>query len=148
MNPLIQATGLTKVFGDLVAVDGVDFAVTQGETFGFLGPNGAGKTSVMRMIGATSPISGGELSVLGLDPETYADALREGMRPQKGFRGFSSREQVTTEPDWLGELKAWATITVILVLCWFTYSVTVHPQAVPGEKQVQAADRDTHDNDR
>jgi lipooligosaccharide transport system ATP-binding protein len=85
MNPLIQATGLTKVFGDLVAVDGVDFAVTQGETFGFLGPNGAGKTSVMRMIGATSPISGGELTVLGLDPETDGPLLRSrlGVVPQE-----------------------------------------------------------------
>ena len=85
MSPLIQATGLTKVFGDLVAVDGVDFAVTQGETFGFLGPNGAGKTSVMRMIGATSPISGGELSVLGLDPETDGPLLRSrlGVVPQE-----------------------------------------------------------------
>jgi lipooligosaccharide transport system ATP-binding protein len=85
VNPLIQATGLTKVFGDLVAVDGVDFAVTQGETFGFLGPNGAGKTSVMRMIGATSPISGGELTVLGLDPETDGPLLRSrlGVVPQE-----------------------------------------------------------------
>lgn len=85
MNPLIQATGLTKVFGDLVAVDGVDFVVTPGETFGFLGPNGAGKTSVMRMIGATSPISGGDLSVLGLDPETDGPLLRSrlGVVPQE-----------------------------------------------------------------
>ncbi len=85
MDPLIQATGLTKVFGDLVAVDGVDFVVTPGETFGFLGPNGAGKTSVMRMIGATSPISGGELSVLGLNPETDGPLLRSrlGVVPQE-----------------------------------------------------------------
>ncbi len=85
MEPLIQATGLTKVFGDLVAVDGVDFVVTRGETFGFLGPNGAGKTSVMRMIGATSPISGGELSVLGLNPETDGPLLRSrlGVVPQE-----------------------------------------------------------------
>jgi lipooligosaccharide transport system ATP-binding protein len=85
MEPLIHATGLTKVFGDLVAVDGVDFVVTPGETFGFLGPNGAGKTSVMRMIGATSPISAGELSVLGLNPETDGPLLRSrlGVVPQE-----------------------------------------------------------------
>src|SRR5437764_9588521 len=62
--PLIRARGLTKRFGDFTAVDAIDFDVQPGEAFGFLGPNGAGKTSTMRMIGCTSPISDGELSVL------------------------------------------------------------------------------------
>jgi lipooligosaccharide transport system ATP-binding protein len=84
MDALIQATGLTKTFGDLIAVDGIDFSVAHGETFGFLGPNGAGKTSTMRMIGATSPISDGLLSVLGLDPATDGPQLRArlGVVPQ------------------------------------------------------------------
>jgi len=43
--PLVHARGLIKRFGELVAVDGVDFDVQRGEAFGFLGPNGAGKTS-------------------------------------------------------------------------------------------------------
>jgi lipooligosaccharide transport system ATP-binding protein len=82
---LITATGLTKKFDDLVAVDGIDFHVDQGESFGFLGPNGAGKTSAMRMIGAVSPITGGELFVLGLDPETDGPELRGklGVVPQE-----------------------------------------------------------------
>jgi lipooligosaccharide transport system ATP-binding protein len=82
---LITATGLTKQFDDLVAVDGIDFHVDRGESFGFLGPNGAGKTSAMRMIGAVSPITGGELSVLGLDPETDGPELRGklGVVPQE-----------------------------------------------------------------
>ncbi|MDK1010291.1 MAG: ABC transporter ATP-binding protein [Actinomycetota bacterium] len=85
MTPLIKATKLTKVFGDLTAVDGIDFEVAEGESFGFLGPNGAGKTSTMKMIGATSPISGGELSVLGLDPATDGPTLRSrlGVVPQE-----------------------------------------------------------------
>jgi lipooligosaccharide transport system ATP-binding protein len=85
MDALIQASGLTKNFGELVAVDGIDFAVSAGETFGFLGPNGAGKTSTMRMIGATSPISSGSLSVLGLDPQTDGPRLRSrlGVVPQE-----------------------------------------------------------------
>ncbi|MEE8485239.1 MAG: ABC transporter ATP-binding protein [Acidimicrobiia bacterium] len=85
MTPLIKATKLTKVFGDLTAVDGIDFEVAEGESFGFLGPNGAGKTSTMKMIGATSPISGGELSVLGLDPATDGPTLRSrlGIVPQE-----------------------------------------------------------------
>ena len=84
-DPLITATGLTKHFDDTVAVDGIDFHVNQGESFGFLGPNGAGKTSAMRMIGATSPITGGDLEVLGLNPETYGPALRArlGVVPQE-----------------------------------------------------------------
>ena len=49
---LIHARGLRKEFGELVAVDGIDFDVQKGEAFGFLGPNGAGKSSTMRMIGA------------------------------------------------------------------------------------------------
>ncbi len=52
---LIHARGLTKQFGDLTAVDGIDFDVQRGEAFGFLGPNGAGKSSTMRMIGCVSP---------------------------------------------------------------------------------------------
>jgi lipooligosaccharide transport system ATP-binding protein len=84
-DQLITATGLTKKFDDLVAVDGIDFHVDQGESFGFLGPNGAGKTSAMRMIGAVSPITGGELTVLGLDPETDGPELRGklGVVPQE-----------------------------------------------------------------
>jgi lipooligosaccharide transport system ATP-binding protein len=49
---LIHARGLTKRFGGLTAVDGIDFDVDKGEAFGFLGPNGAGKSSTMRMIGS------------------------------------------------------------------------------------------------
>lgn len=85
MPPLIHARGLTKRFGEFVAVDGIDFAVEQGESFGFLGPNGAGKTSTMRMIGAVSPITEGTLSVLGLNPEKEGPRLRSrlGVVPQE-----------------------------------------------------------------
>lgn len=85
MPPLIHARGLTKRFGEFTAVDGIDFAVAEGESFGFLGPNGAGKTSTMRMIGAVSPITEGTLSVLGLDPEHQGPQLRSrlGVVPQE-----------------------------------------------------------------
>ncbi len=62
------ARGLEKHFGGFAAVDGVDFEVHQGEAFGFLGPNGAGKSSTMRMIGATSTRTRGELSGTGPRP--------------------------------------------------------------------------------
>src|SRR5665811_408866 len=85
MPPLIQAIGLTKRFGDFTAVDGIDFSIEAGESFGFLGPNGAGKTSTMRMIGAVSPITAGSLTVLGLDPESQGPQLRSriGVIPQE-----------------------------------------------------------------
>jgi lipooligosaccharide transport system ATP-binding protein len=73
-----------KQFGDFRAVDAIDFDVAPGEAFGFLGPNGAGKSSTMRMIGCVSPVSGGELRVLGLDPATDGPAIRGrlGVVPQ------------------------------------------------------------------
>ena len=64
---VISARGLTKRYKDLVAVDGIDFDIRQGECFGFLGPNGAGKTSTMRMISCISPVTEGELLVDGRD---------------------------------------------------------------------------------
>ncbi len=83
--PLVTARGLVKRFGDFVAVDGIDFEIAAGEAFGFLGPNGAGKTSTMRMIAATSPLDGGELRVLGLDPAAEGSAIRAriGVVPQE-----------------------------------------------------------------
>jgi len=82
---LIHARGLTKTFGDLVAVDAIDFDVAPGESFGFLGPNGAGKTSTMRMIGCVSPMSGGTLRILGQDPDRDGPRIRArlGVVPQQ-----------------------------------------------------------------
>jgi len=84
-DSLIHARGLTKRFGELTAVDGIDFDVAPGESFGFLGPNGAGKTSAMRMIGCVSPISGGTLRVLGMDPVADGPRIRArlGVVPQQ-----------------------------------------------------------------
>jgi lipooligosaccharide transport system ATP-binding protein len=82
---LIHARGLAKSFGGSVAVAGIDFDLHRGEAFGFLGPNGAGKSSTMRMIGCVSPRSGGELSVLGLDPARDGPRIRArlGVVPQE-----------------------------------------------------------------
>jgi lipooligosaccharide transport system ATP-binding protein len=83
--PLLSARGLLKRFKTFTAVDGIDFDVRRGEAFGFLGPNGAGRTSTMRMIGCSSPVTGGELRVMGLDPRTSASAIkaRLGVVPQR-----------------------------------------------------------------
>ena len=83
-NSLILARQLTKRFGDLTAVDGIDFEVAKGEAFGFLGPNGAGKTSTMRMIGGVSPVTSGLLTIFGLDPAAHGPKIRArlGVVPQ------------------------------------------------------------------
>jgi len=82
---LIHARGLTKRFGGFTAVDGVDFDVAPGESFGFLGPNGAGKTSTMRMIACVSPVTAGTLRVLGMDPAVDGPRIRArlGVVPQQ-----------------------------------------------------------------
>jgi len=82
---LVHARGLTKHFGDFVAVDDIDFDIAKGKAFGFLGPNGAGKTSTMRMIAAVSPVSEGSLTVLGLDPSHDGAEIRAriGVVPQE-----------------------------------------------------------------
>ena len=84
-DPLIRARGLTKRFGELTAVDAIDFDVARGESFGFLGPNGAGKTSAMRMIGCVSPMTAGTLQVLGMDPIADGPRIRArlGVVPQQ-----------------------------------------------------------------
>ena len=82
---LIHARGLTKNFGDFTAVNGIDFDVIKGESFGLLGPNGAGKSTAMRMIGATSQRTSGELTILGKDPEQFGPQIRAhlGVVPQQ-----------------------------------------------------------------
>lgn len=82
---MIVAKGLRKVYGDFVAVDGIDFEVKQGEAFGLLGPNGAGKSTTMRMIASTSMRSGGELEILGKDPNKNGPEIRAhlGVVPQQ-----------------------------------------------------------------
>ncbi len=85
MTPLVEARALTKRFEGFVAVDGIDFEIAPGESFGFLGPNGAGKTSTMRMVGCVSPRSGGQLRVLGMDPAVDGPSIRArlGVVPQE-----------------------------------------------------------------
>jgi lipooligosaccharide transport system ATP-binding protein len=110
--PLVEARGLTKIYpprgkaGEFRAVDGVDFALERGEAFGFLGPNGAGKSSTMRMISATSPISGGTLRVLGLDPSREGPQIRAriGVVPQDDCldRELTVRENLTIYGRYFG----------------------------------------------
>jgi len=93
----IEATNLTKRFGDEVAVDGLDLAIESGSVFGFLGPNGAGKTTTMRMLTTlTSPTDGD--AWVGGNPVSDRDAVRGsiGYLPEEPpvFDELTGREQL------------------------------------------------------
>ncbi len=74
---VINVEGLRKTYGRLAAVDGIDFSVRRGEIFGLLGPNGAGKTTAVECIQGLRPFDAGSVDVVGLDPRTQADELRQ-----------------------------------------------------------------------
>ncbi|MEM2873747.1 MAG: ATP-binding cassette domain-containing protein [Nitrososphaerales archaeon] len=85
MPTVVSAENLMKKYGDLVAVDGINFSVEQGECFGFLGPNGAGKTTTIKMIQCVSPKTSGKLEVLGMDVDLYPKEIKRnlGVVPQE-----------------------------------------------------------------
>jgi branched-chain amino acid transport system ATP-binding protein len=100
MTALLEIDGISRRFGGLVAVNGVDFAVEQGEIFGLIGPNGAGKTTLMNLISGLTPLSSGSLAFIGrrIDGMPPHKITRLGvartfqvMRP---FQGLTARENV------------------------------------------------------
>lgn len=82
---VVVARNLTKIYDARRAVDGIDFSVRRGETFGLLGPNGAGKSTTMRMIACRTPLTSGDLSVENLDVRTAPRRIRSliGVVPQE-----------------------------------------------------------------
>jgi lipooligosaccharide transport system ATP-binding protein len=104
--PAVEARSLTKRYGSFVAVDRIDFAVGEGECFGFLGPNGAGKTSTMKMIYGLATIDGGTLHVLGEDVARNRRSVkaRLGVVPQEENldRGFTVAENLTVHGNYFG----------------------------------------------
>jgi len=91
MSTFIEAKGLTKKYGDLVAVNAISFEIREGECFGFLGPNGAGKTSTVRMLHCVSPVTAGTLTVAGMPAhiDNRAIKMMTGVIPQ----------EITLDPD-------------------------------------------------
>src|SRR5258708_7574748 len=85
LSSVVQARGLTKIYGKQRAVDTIDFSVKRGETFGLLGPNGAGKSTTMRMIACRTPLTSGELMVEVFDVRTHGREIRSliGVVPQE-----------------------------------------------------------------
>jgi ABC-2 type transport system ATP-binding protein len=84
MGESVEVSKLVKVYGDLRAVDGVDFSVRAGEVFSFLGPNGAGKTTTVEILEGLRPRTSGDVRVLNLDPWTETERLKTqiGVIPQ------------------------------------------------------------------
>jgi ABC-2 type transport system ATP-binding protein len=75
-DAVIRVDGLRKVYGDLVAVDGISFDVAKGEVFGLLGPNGAGKTTTVEVLEGLRAPDGGDVIVLGIDVVKSPDQLK------------------------------------------------------------------------
>jgi ABC-2 type transport system ATP-binding protein len=96
---VIEAEGLTRTFGELVAVDHVSLAVDQGVMFGLLGPNGAGKSTTIKMLTTLLPITSGEARVAGFDVGCEAPQVRRriGYVPQlvSADGGLTGRENLT-----------------------------------------------------
>jgi len=76
-DEVVQVEGLRKRYGDIVAVDGVSFAVGRGETFGIVGPNGAGKTTTLEIIEGLRRPDAGRVRVLGLDPQRQPAQVKQ-----------------------------------------------------------------------
>ncbi len=97
-QPAIVVEGLTKSFGDFLAVDHVSFTVNTGEVFGWLGPNGAGKTTTIRMLLGLITPSSGTASVLGFDPvrQTKVMQARVGYMSQQFtlYNELTARENI------------------------------------------------------
>ncbi|HVQ01613.1 MAG TPA: ABC transporter ATP-binding protein [Candidatus Thermoplasmatota archaeon] len=89
----IEVTHLKKVYGDLIAVNDISFAVRKGEVFAFLGPNGAGKTTTVEMIESIRQPTSGTIKLLGCDIRTDFNGVKEkiGILPQE----FHSFERLT-----------------------------------------------------
>src|SRR5918993_3200896 len=97
-TPAIRARGLTRRFGELVAVDHIDLTVPRAQVYGFLGPNGSGKSTTLRMLCGLLTPSEGEVEVLGLKIPAQAEALKKriGYMTQKFslYEDLSVRENL------------------------------------------------------
>jgi ABC-2 type transport system ATP-binding protein len=101
-SPAIEIRGLRKVYGDTVAVDGLDLVVPRGSVYALLGPNGSGKTTTIRTLLRIQAPDAGEVRVLGLEPGPEVRD-RIGYLPEE--RGLYPRMKVREVLTFLAELK-------------------------------------------
>ncbi len=116
-SPVISVSNFRKVYGDVVAVDGINFEVQRGEIFGLLGPNGAGKTSTLETLEGLRTSDGGVLRVMGVDPtresrklknligvQLQTSGLPDSMRVDEAMKFFCAYHGVTPRYDVLRRL--------------------------------------------
>jgi ABC-2 type transport system ATP-binding protein len=114
---VVEARNLRKIYGDVVAVDGISFSVQQGEIFGLLGPNGAGKTSALESLEGLRAPDGGTLRVAGIDPareprklrnligvQLQSSGLPESITPDEAMKFFCAYHAVAPRTDLLERL--------------------------------------------
>lgn len=113
---VIRAKDLRKSYKDFVAVDGINFEVYRGESFGLLGPNGAGKSTTMKMISSVSQRTSGELEILGKEPNTQGPEIRAhlGVVPQKDLldRELKVWENLMVYGRYFGLSRKWLKVKI------------------------------------
>src|SRR5919198_2295335 len=100
--PAVQTYGLTRMYGTLAALSGLDLTVNRGDLFGFIGSNGAGKTTTLRILATFLAPSGGSAQVLGQDVVKDADAVRHVIGYMPDFFGVYKDMEVTEYLDFFG----------------------------------------------
>src|SRR5207253_8725795 len=95
LPPAIRCTGLVKRYGDVLAVAGLDLAVTAGECFGLLGPNGAGKTTTIEILEGLTPPDAGDVEILGLRWTGGAGTRALRQRPGTPLPGTPRGDKMT-----------------------------------------------------
>jgi ABC-2 type transport system ATP-binding protein len=116
-NSVIIVSTFRKVYGELVAVNGISFEVQRGEIFGLLGPNGAGKTSTLETLEGLRASNGGILQVMGVDPtresrklknligvQLQTSGLPDSMRVDEAMKFFCAYHGVAPRYDVLNRL--------------------------------------------
>lgn len=103
-TPAIKVQGLTKNYGDFQAVKGIDFEIHPGEVFGLLGPNGAGKSTTVEILEGLRSRSGGQVSVLGFEPEAQSKQLKDRIGVCLQFTNFSAKLKVREALELFGSL--------------------------------------------
>ncbi len=103
-NAPIQVRGLRKDYGNFQAVKGIDFEVSAGEIFGLLGPNGAGKTTTVESLEGLRPRTGGEVTVLGFDPNSQARQLKDRIGVCLQATNLPDKMKVSEALDLFGSL--------------------------------------------
>src|SRR5204862_1335361 len=135
MSVAVEARALFKHYGDIAAVDGIDFDVRSGECFGFLGPNGAGKTTTMKMIYGLASVEAGELLVLGLDARHQRREVkaRIGVVPQEENldRELTVRENLAIQALYHG-IRDEERVDELLELALLSARAGDRPQALSG----------------